>query len=219
MKKYKLIKEYPGSPKLGTILTLDVKEGDYGIDVNNLNIFRHRNEIENQFEYWQEVVEKEYEILTMKCKWSSPQHSPGDIIKHQPDYLCYQYSDSCFDIHSVKRLSDGEIFTVGDYVSITAITNPCCETTIIQNLEFWLKEINRLKHIKKPLFTTEDGVDIFEGDEYFKNNEYGMECLGVHVQCCQCGLTRIITDKNQNKQPSWVKRRIEILKAKDEWFL
>ena len=60
---------------------------------------------------------------------------------------------------------------------------------------------------------------IFEGDEYFKNNEYGMQCLGVHVQCYQCGLTRIITNKNQDKQPSWVRRRIEILKDKDEWFL
>lgn len=57
MKRYQLIREYPGSPKLGTVLTLDIKEGDYGIDINNLNIFRHRNEMENQPEFWQEIEE------------------------------------------------------------------------------------------------------------------------------------------------------------------
>ena len=44
--KYKLIKEYPGSPKLGTILTHE--ELQYC----------------NQNEYYQEVVKKDYEILS-----------------------------------------------------------------------------------------------------------------------------------------------------------
>ena len=47
MKKYKLIKTYPGSPKLGTILTHEE------LQYCNWN------------EYYQEVVEKDYEILSL----------------------------------------------------------------------------------------------------------------------------------------------------------
>ncbi len=46
--KYILKKEYPGSPKLGNII--DNLENDW---------------IENYPEFWQEVVEKDYEILLL----------------------------------------------------------------------------------------------------------------------------------------------------------
>ena len=45
--KYILKKEYPGSPKLGNII--DNLENDW---------------IENYPEFWEEVVEKDYEILS-----------------------------------------------------------------------------------------------------------------------------------------------------------
>jgi hypothetical protein len=60
---------------------------------------------------------------------------------------------------------------------------------------------------------------IFEGDEYYKNNEYGMEQLSIDVYCSDCNIHRKITDKNQHKQPKWVTKKIQIMKAKDEWFL
>lgn len=77
-------------------------------------------------------------------------------------------------IHSVKRLSDNEVFTVGD--------KDVCWGRIVR---FEIKELgflfalcddghNKLIHVtifdlqkekeRKPLFTTEDGKDIFEGD-------------------------------------------------------
>lgn len=78
-------------------------------------------------------------------------------------------------IHSIKRLSDDEVFTVGDNVNIRSNQNPCCEQTVIQDLEFWLKEIHKLSHIKKPLFTTEDGVDIFTNTEYWTINTSSLD--------------------------------------------
>ena len=60
---------------------------------------------------------------------------------------------------------------------------------------------------------------IFDGDEYFCNNEYGMRQISVHVHCYECGIERVITNNNQSKQPKWITKRIEIMKAKDEWFL
>lgn len=143
MKKYKLIKKYPGSPELGTEATIET----------------HGGFILNQPEFWEKVVEKDYEILS--------------LIEDKFIYLCDKYSKDYIhqlfntigvNIHSVKRLSDGEIFTIGDYVEIIKSTNPCCEKGTIEDFNFWLYNINNLKKVKQKLFTTEDGVDIYEDD-------------------------------------------------------
>ena len=74
-------------------------------------------------------------------------------------------------IHSVKRLSDGEVFTIGDYVKQV---EPYCDGHRWQIKEFSLKDtrcftigvnITCIKKVedKNPILTTEDGVDIFEG--------------------------------------------------------
>lgn len=84
-----------------------------------------------------------------------------------------QLLDDGYKIHSVRRISDGEIFVVGD------------ETTKGIIKEFWIDEdINYLfakftdgkslqwkflKKVEKPkyLFVTEDGVGIFDTDCYY----------------------------------------------------
>lgn len=49
---------------------------------------------------WQEVVEKDYEILSWRNKNSKT--------------ISHLLSGKNHEIHSVKRLSDGEVFTIGD---------------------------------------------------------------------------------------------------------
>lgn len=153
MKKYKLIKEYPGSPKLGHIWeTYDNYKGDY-----------HK-----QTEFWEEVIEKDYEILSLTIHDSRL----SDMKGNSNEYIEALLKDRLNKIHSVKRLSDGEIFTIGDN----------CEFGIITSI-FIIKEgycmtgtakcsyscnIVYLKKAKQPLFTTEDGVDIFVGDNYYE---------------------------------------------------
>jgi hypothetical protein len=78
MKKYKLIKQYPGSVELGTIISRKC----------TTDIWKGTTYYETYPEFWQEVIEKDYEILISRVV-------PQEIL-------------------SVKRLSDGEIFTVGD---------------------------------------------------------------------------------------------------------
>lgn len=152
--RYKLIKEYPGSPKLGTILTHE--ELQYC----------------NWDEYYEEIVEKDYEILS--------------LIEDKFIYLCDKYSKDYIhqlfntigvNIHSVKRLSDGEIFTIGDFVNDRTISSFSinwmepgfkvhCDDVGKGNInDGCFFELQDLKKLKQPLFTTEDGVDIFEGDE------------------------------------------------------
>lgn len=158
--KYKLIKEYPGSPKLGTELIPKVdKEND---NTNNYYWEGSWFNPKNFPEFWEEVVEKDYEIVDF----------------HKGDNK----------IISIKRLSDDEIFTIGDKIfpnnkihkfeikdSILKIWH--CDisfsTPIIEGPSgqpgncSWIEDISNVQKIKQKLFTTEDGVDIFEGDKIY----------------------------------------------------
>ena len=108
-------------------------------------------------EDWQEVVEKDYEILSFITIES-------ELIKYKDldiddDLNCDKY----LKIYSVKR-KDGEIFTIGDKTNFGLISK-----IVINNnsLSFYFEQkscgYNLQTLIKwKPLFTTEDGVDIFK---------------------------------------------------------
>lgn len=96
-KNYRLIKEYPGSPKLGTI-------SEY--TPNFLSQFP---------EFWEEVVDKDYEILSLVASEKHPQHKKGSKFLHNKDYKFKNMHPTEFwDIYSVKRISDNKIFTIGD---------------------------------------------------------------------------------------------------------
>ena len=163
--KYKLIKEYPGSPKLGTILTHEE------LQYCNWN------------EYYQEVVEKDYEILSLiEGKFIYP------CDKYSKDYINQLFNTLGVSIHSVKR-NDGEIFTIGDkvfseYVNYTinkiGIVNDKCMVSALYdtnnpNGSRLHYNLNNLKKGKQPLFTTEDGVDIFDGDIFYSTRK---DCSG-----------------------------------------
>lgn len=169
--KYKLIKIYPGSPKLGSIVELK-NNGGYELE-NSTSYFMTKDKVENYPEFWEEVVEKDYKILFIN-------HN-GTIINYnesQNDLKFY------WNIHSIKRLSDGEIFTIGDKINHSHLDK---DDKIINNiyiiekiyfiqsgrLAFYVGEglnlgIKSINKVKQPLFKTEDSVDIFKGDFYFK---------------------------------------------------
>ena len=61
MKSYKLIKTYPSSPEIGTIVIPKIGDGkpcDYYISRNWINPLDYPD-------FWEEVVELDYEILTV----------------------------------------------------------------------------------------------------------------------------------------------------------
>lgn len=166
MKKYKLIKEYPGSPKLGYIWEMySGYKGDY-----------HR-----QPEYWEEIIEKDYEILSLTIHDSRL----SDVTGYGNAYIEALLKDRLNKIHSVRRISDGEIFTIGDNVIFSAKSGSVLKGSVIQfriDTEFGIivdyidnskgvgqhwNYLNNAEKYKQPLFTTEDGVDIFEGDDYY----------------------------------------------------
>jgi hypothetical protein len=118
MKKYKLIKQYPGSAALGTIAQPnDLLQHDF---------------FEKYSEYWEEVKDHAYQFISFSSnRWSDRLATldengryatlAGSVGWTLQELLEVGASVKSGDvkIHSVKRLSDGEIFTIGDKAKTT----------------------------------------------------------------------------------------------------
>jgi len=137
----------------------------------------------------------DYEILSFTSRW----HTTEICIKYDNGRFGRNWGDKTVEemltevsnnfrkIHSIKRLSDGEIFTVGDKVevygmsyNITGFTtgmynDNLFRITVNTNTNYLLKNVNK-SVIKPVLFTTHDGVDITDRNRiiYYctKNGEF-----------------------------------------------
>jgi hypothetical protein len=157
MKKFKLIKEYPGSVELGAIRS----------DCDTPILQKY---FINYPEFWEEVIEKDYEILISRVV-------PQEIL-------------------SVKRLSDGEVFTVGDLITGHSYT----DARVIEKIKIRHDESIRLEQkygstelayatkLKQPLFLTHDGKDIFEGDTvwWVRKESLHYSCFEAHSEISFC---------------------------------
>lgn len=208
MKTYKLIKKYPGSFEIGHLAKLDKSKKYYDLGTTTRAI----DYIENNPTHWQQVCpeclinimtcntfgcKKDYEILNFITKGKVVYKKGIDnYFFNEVQYAKWTEEEllttTDFAIHSVKRLSDGEIFTIGDLIDLKntfrfAVNNKSdkiSEIKIIDNkirfkMNFQLNHrwdssytLDFLTKIKQPIFTTEDGVDIFKGDPvYYVFNE------------------------------------------------
>jgi hypothetical protein len=179
-KKYKLITKYPSLPK-----TMEVGfEVEWSQDLNRyhhaltLDLFS-KADVENFPSCWEEVGIKEFKILTqVKDGYLFDEVVEGDGIS-----VCVASVVSKDNILKVKRLSDGEVFTLGDRVhfgenGIITKFNIILNTLLI-NIDYDKGlgngynnvGINAIKK-RKIILTTEDGVDIFEGDRVASINKH-----------------------------------------------
>lgn len=183
MKKYKLIQIYPGSSKLGTIKR--IKE--------NHELYFHYI---NYPEFWQEVVEKDYEILKIRvisenygilkketiCNFKINEKGVSSWEIKNGIYDSFNCESKCFyewfEIYQIKRLSDDEIFTIGDDI-LEQREHSKIEYFEIRGNDLVLRINHQItkgsstilissnfNKLKQPLFKTEDGIDIFEGDVF-----------------------------------------------------
>jgi hypothetical protein len=191
-KKYKLIKEYPGSPKLGTIVDRRGIFIYFDVDSPNVNMTVSQNYVENYPEYWEEVVEKiDYEVLSFVCNQNFNKLKKGEIITKQENgqykgdnILTWEGEEGLvkmehWSIYSVKRLFDGEVFSLNDKITSAFAKYYIHRISVIKDILFvdGLKDLSkpdgsrihfRLANIKKAdyLFTTKDGEEIYEKDNY-----------------------------------------------------
>jgi hypothetical protein len=144
-----------------------------------------------QFKKSKEVVKTEYKILSfiynykVVVAWQGEDNHCGLNYKQWVDG-CINYN---YPIHSVRRLSDGEVFTIGDntdygvinrfeikgdkYATLFAAFNDSC---IMQSI----KSIEKVKP-KVPLFQSTDMVDIFDQQSYYGvNDEFNILACCAH---------------------------------------
>lgn len=140
-----------------------------------------------------------FEIL--KCMGGT-----GTLHKYNP-FLCLGKDKTVVEckIHSVRRIEDNEVFSVGDEVkhylggvnSITSFTvhnNQLRVNHELVNSYSFLQNIQKIKE-PIPLFTTVDGKDIYEGCEYWKTT--------VLEGCWKCDKTT--AKKRKYPPPSYFK--------------
>lgn len=201
MKKYKLIKKYPGVklevgdiveyiiPSSGTIYQYYCVKKSIGIS----GVLP-----EDYPEFWGEVIEKEYEILSLLIR-RSDKHEIRDMNGYDEDYILSLEKCDGNKIHSIKRLSDGQIFTIGDKCHLSNgnyygfklkefkfITNgyqglekhrnkTWLKLGIVSSLHkdpvfFYLEDMIKTKI---PLCKSADGVDIYEDDSVVSLDKEG----------------------------------------------
>ena len=199
--KYKLIKEYPSSPKLNSIAIWNEDEQHFYADGYNYGL--EYLEVTSYPEFWEEVKNPHYEILAFKHVNSgdlSTRRKNGlflnDPDPNKPGEYQENHNSEIWTIYRVKRLSDGEVFTVGDetnfgkiksinrgthkfYVnyygenSATNLYRSGDEHKILivfdkpGPISFEPQYLSNVRKARKFILTTEDGVDLYAEDRVY----------------------------------------------------
>jgi len=119
---------------------------------------------------WQEIIEKDYEILAFSFENRIDYKVCTGLFKFKGAISNGWPEESYknWQIHSIKRLSDNEIFTIGDKTNngtISKFENCSVGVRVFfkEKPENYNVNLNTIKKVIY-LFTTHDGVDIYEDD-------------------------------------------------------
>lgn len=196
MKKFKLIKTYPGSPNLGEILIGNKKNDRF-----------HPTEkcMENNPEFWEEVKEfpKIISFRSVPSKNINTLTNKGTYNDWSLDSMLHvgECVDSGhFEIYQVA-VSESEVFTLGDKVTYNYKANYAPWTIgnffirtdgkiLARSKNNSICEIvSEIKKVPGALFVTEDGVEIF--DEF-------QEIFGVNLKDYMAYSTEISSIRNKH---------------------
>jgi len=155
----------------------------------------------------------EWEILVLNSGLLMYERSKNVFINGGHHVTIEWALDNDFYIYSVKRLSDNEVFTIGNKFT----GNAGCDLTIksfeidVSDIKVWSVEYGYwpLRSIKKrvPLFKTEDGVYIYEDMKYW----------------CVAGVWRTpsvhVCDKDTMKHPREGFKYFSTKEKAEEWII
>ncbi len=215
--KYKVIKEYPGSPSTGLeFVKTDTgyKRSDLSYDLRNWIIPK---DIENWKEYWELVQEVPEYVKCIKPEvWQLTCSANNGVIFNTRNHIPYvnkMYSGlldaqkvnfepstkEAFDLqelqNSIKNMKHGEWYIIKSLYNwlfkfdkieneyLFTLKSKCLDSTSLYQTPIKFGRIANIKSIspatqqeveqyfpnefRKPLFVTEDGVDIFKGDRWW----------------------------------------------------
>lgn len=184
----------------------DIDNSIYKFAVNESDIGEGK-----RFQIVKEEVKKDFEILKfIKGNNTYNVLEDGNLLHDIPEYKNIKTNPSAthwtraiergYNTHSVKRLSDGEVFQLGDSIShiindkISKITKiNLIRDKIYFSTGIWESEtgviLNNAVKAKPVLFVTEDGKEIREGDEYY----YVLEPINNYIMgknnCTKFGIS------------------------------
>lgn len=193
-KRAKLITWYPNLPNdwKNKEITVTYNES-YGyyergpVDIS-------RESVENNPLLWEIIKEKDYEILAFRYENGNIWKKENDLFKNKVSFTSrsenYLLKNKSYKIYSVKRLKDGLIFSAGDFIQYDKNHHSFPKGSSMScNIDYFTlhegkiyvnhhhhgspeSDLNHLFKDEKPLFTTQDGVEIFEGDKYWYLTTY-----------------------------------------------
>lgn len=190
MSKYKLIREYKNSsdsgiminpPKLGTIVRFHEDTFPEYYDIKT-GVRYTAKEIEGSPYYWVKLGDNDYKIMTYE--YNNKLYNLNSFGEYVTDLnnnisdIILDLMDSHAVIYRVRRLSDGQDFTIGDKLNkynatirefiydnkndeIKVITDANSESLVASYMEWGL---NMCELSETPMFRTVDGVEKYEGD-------------------------------------------------------
>lgn len=200
MKKYKsycLIKKYPGVKlELGDIIEFDTTKypNQYICKIKGVGV--SAIEPSGFPEFWEEIIEKDYEVSVLYSNNTSFCYlGENGLYYYKASIGCGSTLENClkagWGIFSVKRLSDGKVFTIGENASSArykgshkiksfsirqkVINSSMCGSWNYDGVgriwvewddnagNTWLESIEHYK----PLFTSVDGKEIYKGDIFY----------------------------------------------------
>lgn len=178
MKSFKVIREYPYGLPINSIVKED-KDGRFYCDHNGKSLDIGHNPSDFPWVY-EEIgyIKKDYIVLEYKSKATGLIHSlksdglysPNDVRDNE------LFESKCYFINKIKRVSDGEIFEVGDkftFNGIGGLHDTIKSFKFRQNGEIAVSYGNGIVAVRKiskvnrmPVFKSHDGQDMYIGDEY-----------------------------------------------------
>lgn len=89
MRKFRLKKSYPGSPKIGSVVEESDSVSAYIYeDVENFIFFKTpKRYVENNPEYWEEIIENKFMVSTRNSAFLNAY----SVAKVNPNYKCNEY--------------------------------------------------------------------------------------------------------------------------------
>lgn len=182
--KYKLKIKYPDCPfEINSIVEKQTEgflKDMYCLVDGTKHVRVLKESVENYPEIWEKVEELDYEILSFVDS-----KNPNKIFYKNKEnkYVNDIYTlieEHGYSINSIKRISDNIEFSIGDIVQLNDVWEESCSikeiniyndevsfTILDNNCVGAYKRFQDFKKVEKPLFTTNDGIKIFEGNTIY----------------------------------------------------
>lgn len=204
MYKVKSIEEFKASKEQLNMNNESVTRPPLGIEPEYIwvegRLARLESAIERYLYQGKQVPEQWYEEQVKHVKWLDSYRQKKEQLKPKEWEIVNSYAGEGKDtIVSVRRLSDNEVFSVSDTIQtdngkIDNITSFQITDGGAMFVDFHTgcRLLSKIKHEppkKQPLFTTEDGKEIFEGDKYWCVGNFIYWFAGAASKIAKSGTT------------------------------